>query len=175
MLPEEGFIEDEIFGPRLLISLMADRSELEDNLRAARSILSSFDDVEIKINPHRIEFRHRNPEYLIDNMLGDRKGIEGEQGVTNAFQKALKQNCEVIVLDLDHRLKRVKPYELSKYIVRRKENFKRGAIKRCYVVFGDKAIFLTAEQNSRICIEEQIKKLEPRESRSSKKKDGQGA
>lgn len=157
----EMFYEDDEFGSRLLISRDADQTELEENIRAARSILRSFEEVEIIINPHRIEFMHRNPEYTIDKMQGDRKGIEGEQGVTNAFQKALKQNCEVIVLDLDHRLKRIKSFELSKYIVRRKENFKRGAIKRCYVVFGNRAIVLTAEHNTRESIMEQIKQLEP--------------
>ena len=76
----ENFYGDAEFGTRLLISREADQSELDDNIRAARSILRSFADVEIIINPHRIEFMHRNPEYTIDRMQGDRKGIEGEQG-----------------------------------------------------------------------------------------------
>lgn len=159
---DEEFYPDEHVGDRLLISRSADESELEDNIRAARSIISSFPDVLIRINSHRLEFHHKNPEYTIDELLGDRKGIEGEPGVTNAFQKALKQQCEIIVLDLDCRLKRVKPFELSKYINRRKNNFKHGQIKRCYVVFGNRAVVITDKNCNRQSIEDIIKQLEPR-------------
>jgi len=159
---EEGYYPVELYGDRLLISLSADMRELEDNIRAARSILRSFPEVHIRINAHRLEFLHKNPEYTIDELLGDRKGIEGEPGITNVFQKALKQHCEVVVLDLDCKLKRVKPFELSKYINRRKGNFKQGQIKRCYIVFRDKAVVITAESCDRKTIETIIKQLEPR-------------
>jgi len=67
------FIEDEIYGDRLLISKTADTRELQSNLRAARAILHSFPDVYITINPHTISFGHKNPEYIIDKQLGDRR------------------------------------------------------------------------------------------------------
>ena len=44
-------------------------------IRAARAILNSFPDVYIVINAHYLELRHKNPEYIIDGRLGDRKGI----------------------------------------------------------------------------------------------------
>ena len=78
----EGYIEDVVFGNRLLISVEADSRELASNIRAARAILTSFTEVTIVINPHRMIFGHKNPEYLINNQLGDRKGIMGEKGVT---------------------------------------------------------------------------------------------
>ena len=78
------FIEDEIYGDRLLVSIHADQRELSSNIRAARAILHSFPDVYIIINPHNLELGHKNPEYTIDSRLGDRKGIMSEKGVTAA-------------------------------------------------------------------------------------------
>ena len=79
---ETDYLMDEVFGERLLISKYADQSELSSNIRAARAILHSFSEVVIRINPHKIEFGHKNPEYTICEQLGDRKGIMGEKGIT---------------------------------------------------------------------------------------------
>ena len=38
-------MKDEVFGERLLISVTADQSELQSNIRAARAILASYGDV----------------------------------------------------------------------------------------------------------------------------------
>ena len=38
---ETGFLLDEVFGERLLVSINADQSELQSNIRAARAILAS--------------------------------------------------------------------------------------------------------------------------------------
>ena len=42
---EGGYLLDEVFGERLLISRSADLSELSSNVRAARAILASYGDV----------------------------------------------------------------------------------------------------------------------------------
>jgi len=73
--------DDAEYGRRLRISQGADLSELVHNRRAAAAILDSFDDVEIKINPHFILPNLKNPEYTIKGILADRKGIESEKGV----------------------------------------------------------------------------------------------
>lgn len=71
----KDYLEDDVYGQRLLISVYADPRELSGNIRAARAILHSFDDVTIIINAHTMSFGHKNPEYTIDGQLGDRKGI----------------------------------------------------------------------------------------------------
>ena len=76
MEESKEFIQDEIYGERLLISINADQRELQSNIRAARAILHSFADVTIIINAHTMSFGHKNPEYTIDGQLGDRKGIK---------------------------------------------------------------------------------------------------
>ena len=77
MIKSTDYIEDEVYGQRLLISVNADQRELLSNIRAARAILHSFADVTIIINTHTMSFGHKNPEYTIDGQLGDRNGIMG--------------------------------------------------------------------------------------------------
>ena len=50
MITPKDFIEDEIYGQRLLISVNADQTELNDNIRVARVLLSCFDDMYIVSN-----------------------------------------------------------------------------------------------------------------------------
>ena len=50
MITPKDFIEDEIYGQRLFISVNADQTELNDNIRVARVLLSCFDDMYIVIN-----------------------------------------------------------------------------------------------------------------------------
>ena len=90
------YIEDEVYGQRLLISVNADPRELQSNIRAARAILHSFADVCIIINAHTMSFGHKNPEYTIDGQLGDRKGIMGEKGVTAGFKASVQTRQEIM-------------------------------------------------------------------------------
>ena len=155
------YIEDVIFGSRLLISIEADSRELASNIRAARAILSSFPEVTIVINPHRMVFGHKNPEYLINNQLGDRKGIMGEKGVTAGFKAAKKQGCKIVVIDLDEHICQVRPFELSKYIARRKADFTNGLITDCYVVFNGLSVRVNARYQTRWEIENKLSMLRP--------------
>ena len=131
---ESEFIVDDIYGERLLISVEADQRELASNMRAARAILASFSEVTIVINPHRMVFGHKNPEYLISNQLGDRKGIQGEKGVTAGFKSAKKQGCKIVVIDLD---------------------------EHCYVVLNGQAVRVNARYQTRREIEREIEMLRP--------------
>jgi len=155
------YYEDEIFAERLLISPIADQRELSSNIRAARAILASFNEVAIIINAHTISFGHKNPEYTICNQLGDRKGIMGEKGVTAGFKAAKKQGCKIVVIDLDEHILQVRSFELSKYISRRKADFVNGLITDCYVVFEGNAVRVNARYQSRKEIEQHIAMLKP--------------
>lgn len=155
------FIMDKVYGERLLISTRADQRDLKGNMRAAYAILHSFPDVYIIINPHTISFENKNPEYTIDSKLGDRKGIMSEKGVTAGFKSAKKQGCKVVVIDLDEHIWQVRPFELSKYIARRKADFVNGMIEACYVVFGGEAVVVNAKKQARREIEAIINELKP--------------
>ena len=133
---------DEKFGECLRINNSADKDELEDNIRAAHSILSGFPEIEMTIRPHVIMHKVKNPEYTINGLIADRKGIESEKGITSGFQKALKQGCKAIVIDLDMNMrdKPLRTIKLAQYIDGRKRDFENGLIKECYVVYRDRAV-----------------------------------
>ena len=76
MFHREDFIVDDIYGERLLISKKADITELDENIRVARVLLNCFADMNIRINEHLLVFGHKNPEYTINEKLGDRKGLK---------------------------------------------------------------------------------------------------
>ncbi|MBQ9678331.1 MAG: hypothetical protein IJV44_09375 [Prevotella sp.] len=46
-----------------------------------------------------------------------------EKGVIAGFKSAKKQGCKIVVIDLDEHIWQVRPFELSKYISRRKADF----------------------------------------------------
>jgi hypothetical protein len=161
METNEGFIPDEVLGNRLFISKNADPREIASNIRAARSILFSFPETNIIINAHQYLVGVSNPEYTINGQLGDRKGIMSEKGVTAGFKSAKKQGCKYVVIDLDEHIGNVRPFELSKYISRRKTDFVSNLILDCYVVYNGNAAIVNAGKQSRQEIEECLKKLKP--------------
>ena len=152
---------DEVFGKRLLISINADKNELNSNIRAARAILYSYSEICIRINAHIYCIGHKNPEYTICNALGDRKGVMSERGVTAGFKSAKKQGCKVVVIDLDEHVLHLDSFALSKYISRRKEDFTTGSITDCYIVYCGRAVRVNARWQSRIEIERKIETLRP--------------
>ena len=161
MKASTDYIEDEVYGQRLLISVNADPRELQSNIRAARAILHSFAEISIIINAHTMTFGHKNPEYTIDGKLGDRKGIMGERGVTAGFKAAKKQGCKIVVIDLDEHILQVHSFELSNYISRRKADFVSGMIEACYVVFDGEAVVVNASIQTRQEIMLAIEMLNP--------------
>ena len=65
MIENKDFLIDEIYGERLLISIRADQTELNDNIRVAHVLLRCFDDMYIIINEHLLTIEHKKPEYTI--------------------------------------------------------------------------------------------------------------
>ena len=158
---ETEYIVDEEFGERLLISIKADKKELESNLRAARAILNSYSEISIRINPHTLEYGHKNPEYMISGLHGDRKGVMSEKGITAGFKSAKKQGCKIVVIDLDEHVKHLDAFLVSKFISRRKEDFTSNVIADCYIVLDGKAVRVNAKYYTRKEIESKLQKLRP--------------
>ena len=168
IINKEDFLLDDIYGERLLISKKADQTELDENIRVARVLLSCFDDMNIRINEHLLVFGHKNPEYTINERLGDRKGLESENGIKSAFRKAKEQGCQTVVIDFDMHLagSTLKTKKIASGIYGRHDDFESGSINECYVVHNSKAVVVmpdvfaafdkdTAKQK----IEETIEKL----------------
>lgn len=147
MEESKAFIQDDIYGERLLISVRADQTELDDNIRVARVMLSCFADMYIIINEHLLTIGHKNPEYTINGKLGDRKGIESENGIKSAFRKAKQQGCKVVVLDFDMHMSEsiLKTKKIASGLFGRHEDFSQGTLDECYVVHNNKAVVIKSE------------------------------
>lgn len=147
MYDPQDYIVDGKYGQRLLISKRADTTELADNVRVAYVLLSCFDDMFIRINPHVLIIGHKNPEYTINEKLSDRKGIESENGIKSAFRKAKKQGCRSVVLDFDMHMAEsiLKTRKIVSGLLGRHEDFDDGSFDECYIVHRSKAVVVTAD------------------------------
>ena len=156
-----GYTLDEKYGKRLLISNSSDTSELKDNKRAAYAILESFPDIQMCIRTHIIEHKHKNPEYLINGLVADRKGVHSPKGISDGFKKAKVQKCESVVIDLDMHLggKPLSVGQVSKYIDWRRADFENDIIKECYVVYGNRAIVINKTHSTKDLITAELEKL----------------
>ena len=145
-MDNNDFYQDEVYGNRLTISVRADRTELADNVRVARVLLNCFEDMFIIINEHLLTIGHKNPEYTINGKLGDRKGIESENGIKAAFRKAKKQGCKTVVLDFDMHLSEslLKTRKIVSGLLGRHEDFADGSLEECYVVHHGRAVLVEA-------------------------------
>lgn len=154
---------DDKFGERLKTSNLADKTEVEENTRAAHALLSSFPNMSIQIRKHVFEDGVKNPEYLINEKVADRKGIEFTKGVQSGFKKAIKQGCSVIVIDLDMHMreKKLPVSSLAKFIDWRSSDFKSGIIEECYIVYHNKAVLINKSHDTREKIKAEIEKLKP--------------
>lgn len=130
------------------VSTKADQTEARENVRAAKAILDTYPDTNIKIREHVRAYGVKNPEYEIDDLIADRKGIESPNGVASGFNKAIKQGCSVVVLDLDmhpDKFRQLPSIKLSSAINNRHLDFKNGTISECYVIYNDKAVKITPD------------------------------
>lgn len=159
----QNYTEDKTYGQRLLISKMADKTEVDENIRAARALAASFKDMRVKINPHLIADEHKNPEYTINGLIADRKGIMSEKGVTAGFKKAIEQGCKSVVIDLDMNMKDKVLHvgALTKFINWRKADFEQGTIKECYIIYNGKAVVIKSNDISKDKVIAIINKLKP--------------
>ncbi|GHT13844.1 hypothetical protein FACS1894156_1790 [Bacteroidia bacterium] len=125
---------------RLLISPLADKNELLDNIRTGRILVNNHHDLTLAIRAHL--FGVKNPEYLANDMLADAKRINS-WNVGSGFNSAIKQQCKVVIIDLYNQQQKnisLNIDELSRTIVNRHENFTSGTIEKCYVVWNNKSI-----------------------------------
>ena len=152
---------DKTYGDRLRINKKADKTELEDNIRAAKDLLDSFKEMTIKIREHVLINGVPNPEYEINGLIADRKGIHSPKGISSAFKKAIKQGCQIVVIDLDMNMKEklLDVESLARYMDWRKNDFQSGIIKECYVLYHGKAVRIDSLHQGREPIMEELKKL----------------
>lgn len=158
--PNEYYTEPK-YGERMKICKGADQKELEENKRALGVLLDSFPDMKAVIRKHVLEPGVKNPEYLINGKIADRKGIYSIKGIADGFSKAIEQGCKTVIIDLDLHNVVVHRVKLAQRILWRHSDFEKGAIENCYVVKNGKAIEISAAviSNGREAIIQEINKL----------------
>ncbi len=79
--------------------------------------------------------------------LGDRKGVESENGIKSAFRKAKQQGCKVVVLDFDMHMSEsiLKTKKIVSGLFGRHEDFSQGTLEECYVVHNSKAVVVKSD------------------------------
>lgn len=145
---KQDYHEDAEFGKRLLISNQADPKDMKDNIRVSKSLLRSFEDMEIKIRPHVISHQVSNPELLINQKKSDNKRVESYKGIANGFSSAIGQGSSAVVIDFDsenYKYHMLPTHKVAAKIQNRWIDFKEGKITECYVVYHDHAIVVTAK------------------------------
>ena len=127
----------------IFVSAYADKSGIIRDKEIAE-LIHSFDKAEVKIRP-KIEIKNfKNPEYLIDGKLSDRKNpTKGRFG--SLLKKAKEQGCENIVFDLSDY-----PYEKTDFVRKLKSNFNDDKayplIQDFYIIKDDKVTYITRDQ-----------------------------
>ena len=125
-------------------------------------------DLYIIINKHFLTIGHKNPEYTINGKLGDRKGIESENGIKSAFRKAKEQGCKTVVLDFDMHMAEsvLKTRKIISGLWGRYRDFNSGIIEDCYIVHKSRAVVIISKTYStsdketiKLLISEIIEKL----------------
>lgn len=88
-------------GKKVDVNIYAHSVDLKENVRIAKIVADNFD-LNINIRPHIdswIVKGYKNPEYLINNRIGERKAPISKD-YTKSLSKANKQGCEIVIIDL---------------------------------------------------------------------------
>ena len=143
---ENAYYPDAELGKRLMISSRAHIQDLELNIKTARVVLKDFPESTMKIRHHYKDGR-KNPEYEIDGMIADRKGIEGFKGITSGFLRGLGQGCQALIFDLDQYMEKkpIPAHQIANKLHGRADDFETGRIERCYIVHQGKTVLITKE------------------------------
>lgn len=145
-LNERAFYPDTEAGERLMISSKSDLNDLELNVATARKVLTAFPDTTMSIRRHYNDGR-KNPEYTIDGIVADRKGIQSYKGITAGFRDGLAKGCQALVFDLEQHMNKypLPTHKLSNKIQGREQDFKTGRMKRCYIIYRGKVTLITKD------------------------------
>jgi SPP1 gp7 family putative phage head morphogenesis protein len=88
-------------GKKVEANIFADTVDLKENITTAIVLVNNLE-INVQIRPHlngQLVKGHKNPEYLIDGVLGERKAPESTN-YKKSLKKANDQQCEVVVFDL---------------------------------------------------------------------------
>lgn len=147
------------------ISVIADKTEIADNIATARILIDNFPEMKIAIRENIIYDGIKNPEFWINGMLADAKRIEGYKGITWGFKSAIKQNCHVVIIDFNKHFTTSKPFDIDvahRRIKGRFRDFENDIIKECYIIYGSKVAIITKHQLTEKKLINLLKAVQPK-------------
>lgn len=114
-------------GKKVLANIFADQQDLVKNIETAMIIAEKLDK-DILVRPHIEVQNHKNPEYLIDGKLADRKEQIGKN-ISSNLKSAKNQGCKVVVFDISKDY----PFTLEKF----KNNLKGNILAHYQYAFDE--------------------------------------
>lgn len=88
-------------GSRLHIHFFADINDLEANKQNAIIACKYIANLDIIIKEHVKTTGIKNPEYIINGLLGDLKTVSSKSSIHNRVSTARKQGCKSILINID--------------------------------------------------------------------------
>lgn len=85
-------------GKKVHANIFADESDKIANIETAMIIVEKLEK-DVFVRPHIEVQNHKNPEYLIDGKLADRKEQKGKN-ISSNLNSAKKQGCKTVVFDI---------------------------------------------------------------------------
>lgn len=119
-------------GKKVHASIFADEGDKIKNIETAMVVAEKLDK-DVFVRPHIEVQNHKNPEYLIDGKLADRKEQTGKN-VSSNLNSAKKQGCKTVVFDISEDY----PYSLEYF-----KNQLKGHISAHYKNAFDEIIIVT--------------------------------
>lgn len=156
-------IQSASYPDKLIISPFAQFEELTENTDTAEILVKTNDNISMKVRAHIGIHGEPNAEYEINKKIADAKRIEGYNGISSGFTKAInKQNCKVVIIDFNKHFDKKKPLDLNKVaskIKNRRSNFENKDIDGCYLVFGEKSVYINRDNFKKKYTENETKDM----------------
>jgi hypothetical protein len=126
----------------LKINVLADKTEIADNVATGRILTNVYKDIELKIREHIIKPGIKNPEFELNGLLADAKRIKDYDGIKNGFKSAIKQGCQAVIIDFNKNMsaKKLNLNSIIKHLKWRHKDFEKGLIKECYLIQNNRVV-----------------------------------
>lgn len=123
-------------GKKVYANIFADESDKVKNVETGMIIAEKLEK-DVYVRPHIDVQNHKNPEYLIDGKLADRKEQRGKN-ISSNLNSAKKQGCKTVVFDVTEDF----GYSMAFFKNQLKGHLKahyKGAFNEIIIVTGNKA------------------------------------
>lgn len=133
-------------GSKVYANIFADEGDKIQNIETAMLLAEKLGK-DVYVRPHIEVQNHKNPEYMIDGKLADRKEQIGKN-ISSNLNSAKKQGCKMVVFDISEDY----PYSLEYF-----KNQLRGHILAHYKGAFDEIIIVTGKNVETVKVKDLIK------------------